>query len=240
LSCLLALNRITHRFNTHLVLDDLNLELAAATRLTIAGRSGAGKSTLLRLIAGLEAPQQGEITIGGKTASSKNRIHLPPWQRGIQMVFQDLGLWPSRSAQQNISDSLRAGGMDKSKAQQLAIESLERVGLGGMESRFPASLSGGEARRLAFARALASHPQLLLLDEPFASLDPVARAEGLDFLDEVLSISDAAVILVTHEPAEALRLGGQVAILNNGKLQTSVSAVELCADPEHFRQALEA
>jgi len=221
------------------VLDGVSLHLEAGRRMTVAGCSGSGKTTLLRAIAGLETPERGSIRIDGVTASEGSRQLLPPWKRGLQMVFQDLGLWPTRSVRAHLEDPLRAGGMERLAARARAEEVLERLGLAPLAGRRPGRLSGGEARRLAFARALVLRPRLLLLDEPFASLDPVARADGLALLEEVLAVTEAAVLLVTHAPEEALALGGEIAILRAGRASEARPASELCSTSEVFRQALE-
>ncbi len=220
------------------VLRELELHLEEGARLTVAGRSGAGKTSLLRLVAGLERPAAGEILLAGRRASAPGRVLLAPWRRGVQMVFQDLGLWPGRSVLANVRDALRAAGRSRREATARAREVLERLGLGALLERRPATLSGGEARRLALARALALEPRLLLLDEPFASLDPLARTEGLGFLEEILARTQAGVLLVTHEPEEARALGGELAVLRDGRLDPPRPCQELCADPETFRRAL--
>ena len=159
---------------------------------------------------------------------------LRPWPDWLCAIM----LWPTRSVAQNISDALRAQGFDKSKIDSRVFECLEEVGLSALAQRKPDSLSGGEARRLAFARALASKPKLLLLDEPFASLDPVSRDDGLCWLDKVLHSSQSAVILVTHEPSEAISLGGEVRILKDQKLSKARAVEQVCGDSETFKLAL--
>lgn len=188
--------------------ESLNFELEANGRLSIQGASGAGKTTLLRILAGLHPADSGTVELHGRAATSGKKHLLAPHQRGLQMVFQDLGLWPTRSVLQNIADPLQAQSWSKSDAQQRARELLNALHLDALEARKPASLSGGEARRLAFARALAPRPNLLLLDEPFASLDPTSRDRSFDALEAGLAHTEAAVILVTHDPSEADRLGG--------------------------------
>lgn len=200
-----------------LVLDGLDLELAPAERLAIAGASGCGKTTLLRVLAGLDAAESGQVWVGGALASKGGAILLPPWRRGLQLVFQDLGLWPARSVLQNVADVARWNRSPDPKAD--ARELLARVGLSSLAERSPASLSGGEARRLAFARALAAKPRILLLDEPFASLDPAARDDGFALLEDALRETAAAVVLVSHDPAETDRLGGRRLRLEHGRLR---------------------
>ena len=204
----------------------------------MVGRSGAGKTTLLRLLAGLDAPEDGRILLDGEEASLPGRIRIPPWERGLQMVFQDLGLWPGRSVRAHVEIPLRAAGLERGEARRRAAEILERLGLGSRAGERVGRLSGGEARRVAFARALAPGPRLLLLDEPFASLDPVARAHGLELLEEVLASTRAAVLLVTHEPEEARALAGGCAVLRDGRLEEAGPAAEVCRDAETFRRIL--
>jgi iron(III) transport system ATP-binding protein len=215
----LAISGLCKSFGEGDILVDVSLQVAAGERWSIQGPSGTGKTTLLRIIAGLELPDRGRVEIDGRLATDGNKLRLQPWRRGVQMVFQDLGLWPTRSVLQNVSDARRAAGLTDPK--KVAMETLDALGLGALLQRRPAKLSGGEARRLAFARALAMEPQLLLLDEPFASLDSEARHAGFDLLDEVLARTSAAVILVTHDAEEAARLGGRSAHLEDGVLRCS-------------------
>ncbi|TAH38669.1 MAG: ATP-binding cassette domain-containing protein [Planctomycetota bacterium] len=235
---LLELFEVSKRFGARAILDGVSLRLPAGARLTVAGVSGCGKTTLLRLIAGLDAPDGGQVLLGGAPASRGRRVLLPPWRRGVQMVFQDLALWPTRSVLQNVADALRAQGRSRPESDARAAAALARLGLGGLQRRRPHTLSGGEQRRLAFARALSLEPRVLLLDEPFASLDPVARGEGLAFLDEVLAATAAAVILVTHEPAEARALRGDLAVLRDGKLLPPRPCSDTCASDAAFAAAL--
>lgn len=235
----LELKGIGHAFGERPVLRGVDLALTAGARLTVAGRSGGGKTTLLRIVAGLTAPEQGEVLLEGRPASGPGRVLLPPWQRGVQLVFQNLGLWPTRTVLHNLSDALRAAGASRADARDRAAAALERVDLREHAARKPGSLSGGEARRLAFARALVLEPRVLLLDEPFSSLDPVAREQGFAFLEETLAETEAAVVLVTHDPGEARALGGHVAVLKHGELGQPQPAEVLCASEAEFRRALE-
>ncbi|HEX9792790.1 MAG TPA: ATP-binding cassette domain-containing protein [Planctomycetota bacterium] len=236
---ILEIRGLARRYGTRQVLAGVDLALPAGARLTVAGRSGVGKSTLLRLVAGLESPDAGEIRLAGRLASRAGATVLPPWCRGVQMVFQDLALWPTRSVQRHLVDPLRAHGVPRAAAAARATAMLARLGLAALVDRRPGRLSGGEARRLAFARALVLEPQLLLLDEPFASLDPVARAAGFELLEEVLAATKAAVVMVTHDPAEARALGGGVAVLRDGAISAIQPCGELCANENSFRTALE-
>jgi ABC-type Fe3+/spermidine/putrescine transport system ATPase subunit len=212
----LALSALTKSFRQRVVLDHVSLAVEAGQRFSIQGPSGTGKTTLLRIIAGLEAADSGSVWLAGKVATEGAKIKLQPWQRGVQMVFQDLGLWPTRNVLQNVMDARQAAGLPHVK--EVSTQVLVALGLGDFLKRKPGKLSGGEARRLAFARALAMEPKLLLLDEPFASLDPDARHAGFELLEQVLDQTSAAVILVTHDPEEATRLGGSQLRLVDGVL----------------------
>ncbi|MCP4771674.1 MAG: ATP-binding cassette domain-containing protein [Planctomycetes bacterium] len=213
----LAVSQISKSFAERKVLDKVSFELEAGQRVSIQGPSGTGKTTLLRIIAGLDLPDSGKVVLNGQDATVDCKSLLQPWQRNVQLVFQDLGLWPTRTVLQNVTDARKAAGLPN--VQQVAVETLTALGLQNLIKRKPAKLSGGEARRLAFARALALEPKLLLLDEPFASLDPQARHSGFDLLEQVLERSSAAVLLVTHDPEEAARLNGTQMNLSDGVLQ---------------------
>ncbi len=204
------------RRGTCMLLDGASLALAPRARAALSGPSGCGKTTLLRILAGLERPDAGRVACRGVSATADGRLLLPPWKRGVQMVFQDLGLWPARSVLQNVEDVARASGRGDARAASVGL--LERLGIGALADRKPGTLSGGEARRLALARALVARPAVLLLDEPFASLDPDARRAGFALLEEVLRETAAAVLLVTHDPWEAERLGGAHWFLREGKI----------------------
>ena len=166
------------------VLGPLDLELEEGEWTLLVGPSGCGNTTLLRALAGLVTPTRGTIELAGKLASRAGRIELPPEERGIGMVFQGVGagLWPHLSARATLDFVLGCAGLARSQRRARRDELLELVGLSELATRRPAELSGGEAQRLALARALATRPRLLLLDEPLGGLDQplrVALAERL-------------------------------------------------------------
>ena len=198
------------------VLRGVDFDLNPGERISICGQSGAGKSTLLRVLAGLDPLDQGELQIWGKPANQ-----IPVWERAIQFVFQDLGLWPSRTVFQHLSDVLQNQGFSRKQSKQMALDSLERLSLSDLSSKKPHQISGGEARRVAFSRALIQKPKILLLDEPFASLDADAKALSQTWLAELVRQSEAAVALVTHDESEIQTLGGKVFHLQNGVLHSA-------------------
>ena len=214
---LLSVQGLARSFSGRPILQDLSLELDSGQRLSIQGPSGCGKSTLLRLLSGLDAADAGTIHVSGALATEGKRIALQPWQRGIQMVFQDLGLWPTRTVLQHVTDVRKAANLSDPRGTGERV--LQQLGLGDLLKRRPGNLSGGEARRLAFARVMALEPKLILLDEAFSSLDPDNREQGFQVLEQVLDDTGAAVIHVTHDPAEAERLGGRSCRLSEGGLQ---------------------
>ncbi|MFT7517173.1 MAG: ABC-type nitrate/sulfonate/bicarbonate transport system ATPase subunit [Myxococcota bacterium] len=200
---LLDIQRLDKSFGEHKILCQLNLQLVAGQRIAILGESGCGKSTLLRIIAGLEQADGGSVQVAD--------------QGKCQMVFQDLGLWPSHTAKQQLVMAARASNI--ADAAQAADKLLEQLNIAQISNRKPSTLSGGEARRLAFARVLICQPQLILLDEAFSSLDNESRQRGLDLLEELLQYTNAAVILVTHNQDDALQLNLPIYDLVAGQLQ---------------------
>ena len=193
------------------VLQNVNLSLATGERLAVLGPSGSGKTTLLRLIAGLEAPGQGEISINSRLASRQGEVLIAPERREVALVFQGLALFPHLRALEQIAFGARGRGGLKD-ARQL----LDRVGLGHRANAALDQLSGGERQRIALARALAQRPKLLLMDEPFASLDDQKRAEMRDLLRALLERSETTLVLVTHSREDALDLAQRVLVLEAG------------------------
>jgi molybdate transport system ATP-binding protein len=190
-------------------------DFPAQRRTVLWGRSGAGKSTLLSAIAGLIAPQRGTITLGSRVLfSAVDRIDMPPHKRRIGYVFQDLALWPHLTALEQVHLVGRSVGLDVTGAFAL----LESVGLGTMTSRRPSQLSGGEQQRLAIARALAGKPRILLLDEPFSSVDQETR-RSLHRLIRVISPGvPGPTIYVTHNAEDAQSLAEHGVRLSGGVL----------------------
>jgi ABC-type sugar transport system ATPase subunit len=186
-------------------------------RLVIEGPSGSGKSTLLRLIAGLETPHTGEIEINGRLASGADRIIIKPADRGIGMVFQDLALWPHMCAYDNIAFPLVAAKTDPKTRSERIKTIARRVGIDFPLDRRPHTLSMGQRQRVALARALVAAPKLLLMDEPFASLDePLA----LRLCNEIVHLQKEmgfTLLFVTHRHEERRRVGTRVLQLDSQK-----------------------
>ena len=203
---ILTLSHLSRSFGDNVLFEDLSLNVDPGRHLTITGPSGCGKTTLLRTIAGLEIPDSGGIAINGRTVFSSEGTWLEPHLRGVGFVFQTPALWPHLSVAGNIRYGLH--GMPRQEADRRVHALLRRFSLEGYGNRRPDSLSGGEARRVSIARALAPKPALLLLDEPLTHLDEARREDVLAFLLEEADASGTALVMVTHDEQEALRLCG--------------------------------
>ena len=197
------------------VLDGCDAEFPAQRRTVLWGRSGVGKSTLLSAIAGLIVPQRGAIALGSQVLfAATDRIDMPPHKRRIGYVFQDLALWPHLTALEQVRLVSRAVGLDVASAFTL----LESVGLGTLMDRRPSQLSGGEQQRLAIARALAGNPRILLLDEPFSSVDRETRRSLYDLIRVVSAQVPGPTIYVTHNAEDAQNLAEHAVRLTGGRL----------------------
>lgn len=214
---MIQLRHLTRRFGPVTAVRDVSLDIAQAASVAILGPSGSGKTTLLRLIAGLEMPDEGEIRIGGRLASRPGWL-LPPHQRGIGFVFQAPALWPHMTVAQNVLFGLQQ--VPRPHAQARLAEILEQTALSTLAARFPAQLSGGEARRVSLARALAPRPKYLLMDEPLTNLDLALKAELLSLVQHTARATGAALVYVTHDPDEAAQISGRILTLRDGRLAT--------------------
>ncbi|MBW3669292.1 MAG: ABC transporter ATP-binding protein, partial [Actinobacteria bacterium] len=181
----------------------------------ILGPSGCGKTTTLRMIAGFETPDRGIVRIGDRVVAGPG-VLVPPNQRRVGMVFQQLALFPHLDVGENVAYGVR--GASKQERRARVGELLDLVGLPGMERRRPDQLSGGEAQRVALARALAPRPAVVLLDEPFSSLDVALRAGLRAEVRRILRAAEVTTLLVTHDQDEALSLGDQVVVMFDGRV----------------------
>ncbi|MDF1811750.1 MAG: ABC transporter ATP-binding protein [Verrucomicrobiales bacterium] len=215
----LAFKNVTRQFSQQDLpaVNGISLDVADREIFALIGESGSGKTTLLRLAAGLESPDGGEVLIDGETVANGNALQVPPEKRRLGLVFQDGALFPHMNATANVGYGLRKMNPEE-KAQRIS-ECFETVGLAGMENRFPHELSGGERQRLALARALAPKPRLLLLDEPFSHLDPALRRKLREEIRDILTRLKKTVLLVTHDPEDALALATQVAVIKRGEVR---------------------
>ena len=213
------------------VLDKVNLRIAEGEVLVLLGPSGAGKTSVLRLLLGFLVPDRGKVLVQGRCVAEDGRLLVPPEQRELAVVFQDLALWPHLRVAENLAFMLEARGVPAREQTTRIAESLARVGLEGMQERFPGELSGGEQQRVALARALVSEPHALLLDEPLSNLDAVRREELVQLLQTLLHGARVSTLLVSHDPREAAALGHRLAVLEQGHIVQQGSSDELAAQP---------
>ena len=209
----LDVRQISKRFGSVEAVRTVDLRAERGDFVAILGPSGCGKSTILRLIAGFEEPDAGEVFINGERVASPGGS-LAPERRRTGMVFQEGVLFPHMSVADNIAFGLKRGAAK----QGLVDRALDLVGLRGLGQRMPYELSGGQQQRVALARALAPNPDLVLLDEPFASLDAALRARLRVDLRQILTEVGATVVLVTHDQEEALSMADRVAVMFDGKI----------------------
>ncbi|MDQ8704013.1 ABC transporter permease [Streptomyces sp. LHD-70] len=206
--------------------NQLTLDAAPGTTIAVVGPNGAGKTTLLRALLGLTPRAHADLRLGEQHVSA-----LPPHRRGVAWVPQDGALFPHLSALANTAYGLRAQGVRRDEARRIAQEWLDRLGVGHLAHRKPAQLSGGQAGRVALARALAPSPRLLLLDEPLAALDQSTRAHVRHTLRSHLSGFGGVCLIVTHDPVEAVSLADRVLVLEDGRTLQDAPAAEVTRHP---------
>ena len=221
------LRGVTRRFGDVVAVDSVDLDIEQGELVALLGPSGCGKTTTLRLIAGFEAPDAGDVRIGEQDAAGPGRW-VAPERRRVGMVFQQLALFPHLDVAANVAYGLR--GTKGAKAARVEAL-LDLVGLQGYGGRYPDELSGGQAQRVALARALAPEPDVVLLDEPFSSLDVSLRADVRREVRTILAAAGATALLVTHDQDEALAFGDRVAVMLAGRLAQMGSPEEVYRRP---------
>jgi iron(III) transport system ATP-binding protein len=211
----LSLQGITCAFPGIVAVDDLSLDVGQGEIVCLLGPSGCGKTTTLRVAAGVERQQTGRVLVDGEVVSD-GRVHRPPEARSIGLMFQDFALFPHLTVAENIAFGLRRGGI--AERGRVVADYLRRVGLRSFGDKYPHQLSGGEQQRVALARALAPKPRIMLMDEPFSGLDNRLRDEVRDEALSILKEEGTAVLLVTHEPDEAMRMADRIALMRAGRI----------------------
>ena len=195
------------------ILKNVSLEVKTGQLISLLGSSGCGKSTLLKTVAGIIEPSSGDVLIDGKSV-----LGVPVHRRGAVIVFQDLRLFPHMTVAENVEFALKMSGMKKQQYREIAREQLEKVRLEGLEDRRIRQISGGQMQRVALARAFAVRPSVMLLDEPFSSLDEELRLEMGNLLLELQRESELTTVLVTHDTQEARRLSDAIAYMKDGEI----------------------
>lgn len=217
--------RLSKRFGEIVAVDSVDLDVRRGEFLGVLGPSGCGKTTLLRLVAGFERPDRGGVEIDGRVVAGPRR-NLPPEERRIGMVFQESALFPHLDVAGNIGFGLARRGREERVAELVAL-----VGLAGLQRRMPHELSGGQQQRVALARALAPDPALILLDEPFSSLDATLRSQLRGEVRDILRTAGATTLFVTHDQAEALEISDRVAVMRAGRVEQISTPDELYLRP---------
>jgi iron(III) transport system ATP-binding protein len=226
----LAIAGLDKRFGAHQVLSGLNLDVPAGSLTAILGPSGSGKTTLLRVLAGFEHADAGTVRIGSAVADGPG-VFLPAERRRIGYVPQEGSLFPHLTVAANVAFGLSRRKWGRERRSKRCADLLEAVGLGGLDRRYPHQLSGGQQQRVALARALAIAPEVVLLDEPFASLDAHLRASVRADVQQLLKESGTTSVLVTHDQDEALSTADRVAVLRDGGIAQCATPQELYSCP---------
>src|ERR1700736_2410684 len=210
----ITLRGVNKRYADFAALDDINFAVPSGSLTALLGPSGSGKSTLLRVIAGLDVPDSGTVTIDGHDVT-----RVPPQRRGIGFVFQHYAAFKHMTVRDNIAFGPKIRKRPKAEVNQKVDELLETVGLSGFQTRYPGQLSGGQRQRMALARALAVDPRVLLLDEPFGALDAKVREDLRRWLRRLHDEQGVTTVLVTHDQEEAMEVADTIAVMNAGRIE---------------------
>jgi sulfate/thiosulfate transport system ATP-binding protein len=224
----IEVHNVSKRFGTFAALDDVSIRVGDGALTALLGPSGSGKSTLLRIIAGLESPDEGEVTIGGEQVTD-----TPARSRGVGFVFQHYAPFKHMTVQNNVAFGLSVRKRPKQEIEARVKELLGLVRLDGLAERYPSQLSGGQLQRMALARALAVQPNVLLLDEPFGALDAQVRGELREWLRRLHDEIHVTTIFVTHDQEEAMEVAKQIVVMNAGRIEQAGTPRELYETPSN-------
>ena len=226
-----TLENISKTYDGNPVIGDLGLAVEEGSFLSLLGASGCGKTTVLRLIAGLEVPDSGRVTIGDRTVFDESGAWVAPEDRRIGMVFQSYAVWPHMDVMDNVAYPLRVRRITKPERHAKTLEVLKLVGLDGLEHRRPSQLSGGQQQRVALARGLIMEPDVLLLDEPLSNLDAKLRIRMRRDIRRIQRQTGSTVVYVTHDQDEALEISDRIVIMESGAILAEGTPDELRDHP---------
>jgi len=225
----LMLDRVHCHFGQHKAVTDVSLDIKAGEVVCLLGPSGCGKTTLLRIAAGLQKPSVGRVFVGPDLVSAPNGTHWPPEKRNVGVAFQEPALFPHLTVLENVCFGINA--LPKSKQKSHALDLLSSLSIAACAEAYPHTLSGGQQQRVALARALAPSPQVILLDEPFSSLDARLRDQIRDDTLHVLKELNTATLLVTHDPEEAMFMADRIALMREGEIVQTGTPTDLYCSP---------
>ena len=223
----IEMKHINKTFDGFQASRDVSFGVEKGQLAALLGPSGSGKTTILRMIAGLDMPDSGDIMINGVKVN-----HLPGSKRGIGFVFQNYALFRYMTVADNIAFGLKVQKKSKGERKERVEELLELISMQDFSKRYPHQLSGGQCQRVAFARALASNPKLLLLDEPFAAIDAKVRRELRTWLKEMIGQVGITSIFVTHDQEEAMEAASTVIVMNRGRIEQTGTPEDICRNPQ--------
>ncbi|MDO5022612.1 MAG: ABC transporter ATP-binding protein [Eubacteriales bacterium] len=231
----IILENISKRFGKFVAIENLNLKMSNNSFITLLGPSGCGKTTTLRMIAGLETPTEGRITIDNETVfDSEKGINMPPIKRNVGFLFQNYALWPHMTVFENIAFGLQNLKWDKEKIRSRVRELLVMLHIEEFEHRYPSELSGGQQQRVAIARTLAPSPKALFMDEPLSNLDAKLRMEMRAELKRLHRSTDSTFVYVTHDQLEAMTLSTAICIMKEGVLQQYDKPLNMYNNPSNL------
>lgn len=229
---MLKIRGLRKQYGKQIAVDGVDLDVDRGETVVIMGPSGCGKSTMIRCVNRLTEPDAGEILVDGKSILSLDDQSLREFRRTVGFVFQQFNLIARLNVLDNVMFHLVLAGVPREQAEARARKALAKVGLESSEHKHPANLSGGEQQRVGIARALASNPQLMLWDEPTASLDPILIGEVLDVMEELVRTTNTTSIIVTHEVGFALKVADRIILMDKGKVVEEGSPRAIFADPQ--------
>ncbi|MBY5725875.1 glycine betaine/L-proline ABC transporter ATP-binding protein [Rhizobium leguminosarum] len=228
----LGKKEVLNEFNCVVGVSDASIEVRRGEIFCIMGLSGSGKSTLIRLLNKLIAPSSGKVIVKGRDLATLSPVDLRQMRaKNIGMVFQSVALLPHRTVLENAAFGLEVQGIPKPERNKTAAAALEKVGLADWVSRYPNELSGGMQQRVGLARALASDPEIILMDEPFSALDPLIRRQLQDEFRQLTKALGKSAVFITHDLDEAIRIGDRIAIMKDGVIIQTGTAEEIILNP---------
>jgi ABC-type Fe3+/spermidine/putrescine transport system ATPase subunit len=223
----LELRDVVKRFGPLTAVNGVSLSVQKGSIISLLGPSGCGKTTLLRIIAGFEHPDEGMVFLGSKNVNGKR-----PYERNVGLLFQDYALFPHMTVEKNVAYGLRQRGFREPQIKKRTDEMLDLVGMREFANRRPQTLSGGQRQRVALGRALASNPELILLDEPLSALDAKLRLELRTELKRILVTAGSTAVIVTHDQEEAMTFGERVIVMERGQIRQAGSPAQIYDDPK--------